>query len=108
MSMHSLKRGSDGRFSNGKYAHSELVSWSSRGVSADLANILHLATETSASAFKARGIPEALKVVELMGIEQARAWGTCSVSNSVWPARRNDSLIHALVERIQEVYGTEG
>jgi hypothetical protein len=45
----------------------------------DLANILQNATEAPASAFKARGIPEALKVVELMGIQQARSWGTCSV-----------------------------
>ena len=48
--------------------------------SADLANILHSATEASASAFKARGIPEVLRVVEIMGIEQARKWGTCTVS----------------------------
>ena len=48
--------------------------------SADLANILHSATEAGASAFKARGIPEVLRVVEIMGIEQARKWGTCTVS----------------------------
>ena len=48
--------------------------------STDLANILHSATEASASALKARGIPEVLRVVEIMGIEQARKWGTCTVS----------------------------
>ena len=45
----------------------------------DLANILHNATETSASAFKARGIPSVLRVIEVLGIEQARSWGVCSV-----------------------------
>lgn len=54
---------------------------------AALAKILHEATAASASAFKARGIPEALRVVEVMGIEQARKWGTCSVSQiTVWLA----------------------
>lgn len=48
---------------------------------ADLAKILHSATEASAGAFRARGIPEALRVVEVMGIEQARSWGVCSVSD---------------------------
>ena len=49
--------------------------------SADLANILHSATEASASAFKARGIPEVLRVVEIMGIEQNRRWGVCSLND---------------------------
>ncbi|KAH9942693.1 heme peroxidase [Amylocystis lapponica] len=46
----------------------------------DLANILHNATEWSASAFKARGIPEVMRVVEIIGITQARGWGTCSLN----------------------------
>lgn len=46
---------------------------------ADLAKILHDATETPAGAFKARGIPEALRMVEIMTIQTARSWGTCSV-----------------------------
>ncbi|KII85619.1 hypothetical protein PLICRDRAFT_56845 [Plicaturopsis crispa FD-325 SS-3] len=58
-----LKRESDGRFKDG-----------------DLANILQNATEASAGAFKARGIPEALRVVEILGIMQARSWGTCSLN----------------------------
>ncbi|KAI0338309.1 heme peroxidase [Trametopsis cervina] len=58
-----LKRTHNGRFNDG-----------------ELADILQNATEASASAFKARGIPEALKVVELLGIEQARSWGTCSLN----------------------------
>jgi linoleate 10R-lipoxygenase len=45
----------------------------------ELANILHNATETPAAAFKARGIPECLRVIEILGIEQSRAWSTCSV-----------------------------
>ncbi|KAH8108998.1 heme peroxidase [Phellopilus nigrolimitatus] len=48
--------------------------------SADLAAILQAATEASASAFKARGIPEVLRVVEIMGIEQARRWGACTIN----------------------------
>ena len=39
-----------------------------------------MATEAPASAFKARGTPEVLRIVEIMGIMQARSWGTCSVS----------------------------
>ncbi|KAL6303709.1 heme peroxidase [Sparassis latifolia] len=46
----------------------------------DLAKLLQDATESSASAFKARGIPEALRVIEILGIEQARSWGTCSLN----------------------------
>ncbi|KAL0070995.1 hypothetical protein AAF712_001553 [Marasmius tenuissimus] len=46
----------------------------------DLARILMDATEYRAGAFKARGIPEALKVVEVLGIERARQWGTCSLN----------------------------
>ncbi|GJE92324.1 linoleate 10R-lipoxygenase domain-containing protein [Phanerochaete sordida] len=46
----------------------------------DLAKILQDATEAEAGAFRARGIPEVMKVVELMAIEQARNWGTCSLN----------------------------
>lgn len=45
----------------------------------DLAAIMFKATEARASAFKARGVPEVLRVVEIMGIEQARRWGTGTV-----------------------------
>ncbi|KAH9475928.1 Linoleate 10R-lipoxygenase [Psilocybe cubensis] len=58
-----LKRGKDNRFED-----------------ADLANVLHNATEARAGAFKARGIPEALRIIEVMGIEQSRSWGTCSLN----------------------------
>ena len=47
----------------------------------DLAALLQNATAEPAGAFKARGIPEVLRVVEIMGIKQARQWGTCTVSN---------------------------
>lgn len=46
----------------------------------DLAKILQDATEAEAGAFRARGIPEAMKIVELMAIEQERNWGTCSLN----------------------------
>ncbi len=59
----SLKRGSDGRFKD-----------------EDLAKLLQDATSNRAGAFKARGTPEALRLVEVLGIKQARKWGTCSVN----------------------------
>ncbi|TFY55044.1 hypothetical protein EVG20_g9464 [Dentipellis fragilis] len=58
-----LKRDDAGRFSD-----------------ADIARILQSATESSSSAFKARGTPEVLRVIELLSIEQARTWGTCSLN----------------------------
>ncbi|KJA25365.1 hypothetical protein HYPSUDRAFT_64946 [Hypholoma sublateritium FD-334 SS-4] len=47
---------------------------------ADLARILQNATNSRARAFGARGVPEALRVAELMAIEQSRKWGTCSLN----------------------------
>ena len=38
------------------------------------------ASAEAEGAFKARGIPEAMKFVELLAIEQARSWGTCSLN----------------------------
>lgn len=58
----SLSRGPDGRFDDN-----------------DLAKILQDATEWSAATFGARGTPEVLRVIEMLGIEQSRSWGTCSV-----------------------------
>jgi linoleate 10R-lipoxygenase len=46
----------------------------------NLARILQDATQHSAAAFKARGIPDVLRVVEIMGIEQARSWGVCTLN----------------------------
>jgi len=59
----SLERGPDGSFGD-----------------ADIANFLHSATESAACGFKARGIPSVLRVIEIMGIEQGRAWGACSLN----------------------------
>ncbi|KAJ4490906.1 heme peroxidase [Lentinula aciculospora] len=58
-----LQRGPDGRFSDD-----------------DLANILHDATENAAGAYRARGTPAALKVIEVLGIQQARQWGVCTMN----------------------------
>lgn len=58
-----LQRDENGRFQDG-----------------DLAKILLDATEAPAGAYKARGTPEVLRVIELLSIEQGRSWGTCSVS----------------------------
>ena len=60
--MHSLKRNTDGKFAD-----------------ADLARILHGAPAASAAAYKARGTPEALRIVEVLSILQSRAWGSCSM-----------------------------
>ncbi|KAJ3760774.1 heme peroxidase [Lentinula raphanica] len=59
----SLERGPDGRFSDDK-----------------LAEILLDATEHPAGAYRARGTPAALKVIEVLGIQQARQWGVCTMN----------------------------
>jgi linoleate 10R-lipoxygenase len=46
----------------------------------DLANILHDATEHPAGAFRARGTPESMRLHEILGIEQNRQWGVCSLN----------------------------
>ncbi|KAJ7208882.1 heme peroxidase [Mycena pura] len=58
-----LQRGPDGRFSDD-----------------DLADILHSATEAPAGAYRAQGTPEVLRVVEMMGILQARQWRVCTMN----------------------------
>ncbi|KAJ1300376.1 hypothetical protein OPQ81_005195 [Rhizoctonia solani] len=58
-----IKRGPDGRFTDD-----------------DLANILHGATEDVAHRYGARGTPEALNVIEILGIQQARRWGACTMN----------------------------
>ncbi|KAF8579879.1 heme peroxidase [Ramaria rubella] len=58
-----LQRGADGKFSDD-----------------DLANILHDATESPAGQYRARGTPEVLRIVEVMGIMQGRQWGVCTMN----------------------------
>ncbi|KAH6916274.1 heme peroxidase [Coprinopsis sp. MPI-PUGE-AT-0042] len=58
-----LKRGTDGRFSDG-----------------DLARLIQNSIECHAGAFKACGIPVAMRAIEVMGIKQSRTWGTCSLN----------------------------
>lgn len=60
---HSLKRGPDGKFSDDA-----------------LAGILQDATENPASSYGGHGTPACLRVIEIMGILQARAWGVCSMN----------------------------
>ncbi|KAG6837017.1 hypothetical protein H0H93_016224 [Arthromyces matolae] len=43
----------------------------------DLAKIIQDATDWRAASYSS-GCPEALRVIEILGIEQARGWGTCS------------------------------
>ena len=69
-----LQRNKDGKFND-----------------ADIAKILQDATQARAGAYKARGIPTALRVIEIMGIEQSRKWGACSVSLSCVP---NQGLLY--------------
>ncbi|KAJ7074134.1 linoleate diol synthase [Mycena amicta] len=47
----------------------------------DLANILKNATEHPAAAFRARGTPASMRLHEIMGIEQNRLWGVCSLND---------------------------
>lgn len=47
---------------------------------ADLANYLHEATQVPAAAFKARGVPNVMRVIEILGIQQARKWGACTMN----------------------------
>ncbi|KAI9450785.1 heme peroxidase [Lactarius psammicola] len=51
-----------------------------RFADADLARILQDATAAPANAFGARGTPEVLRVVEMLSIEQGRAWGACTLN----------------------------
>lgn len=60
----SLKRQADGRFAD-----------------ADLARVLQDATSVSAGSFKARGTPPIMRLNEIMGIEQSRRWGVCSLND---------------------------
>ncbi|KAJ7247649.1 heme peroxidase [Mycena haematopus] len=47
----------------------------------DLANLLYNATEHPAAAFRARGTPASMRLHEMMGIEQNRRWGVCSLND---------------------------
>ncbi|KAF8210021.1 heme peroxidase [Mycena galopus ATCC 62051] len=58
-----LKRSADGKFSDD-----------------DLATIFQDATENPAGAFRARGTPGVLRMVEMVGIAQARRWGVCTLN----------------------------
>ncbi|KAJ7078001.1 heme peroxidase [Mycena belliarum] len=58
-----LQRGPDGKFSDD-----------------DIAKILLDATEAPAGAYRARGTPGVLRVIEIMGIMQARQWGVCTMN----------------------------
>ncbi|KAJ1306560.1 hypothetical protein OPQ81_007561 [Rhizoctonia solani] len=46
----------------------------------DLAELLHDAVENVSGAFSARNTPEVLKIVEVLGISQARKWGVCTLN----------------------------
>ncbi|KAF9219282.1 heme peroxidase [Gyrodon lividus] len=58
-----LQRGPDGSFAD-----------------QDLARILQDATEQRAGAFRARGCPAVMRVIEILAIEQGRKWGACTLN----------------------------
>ncbi|KJA20426.1 hypothetical protein HYPSUDRAFT_166972 [Hypholoma sublateritium FD-334 SS-4] len=58
-----LKRGPDGRFAD-----------------VDLFNVLADATESPASSYGGQNSPGVLRLVEIMGMEQARSWGVCTMN----------------------------
>ncbi|CAE6439578.1 unnamed protein product [Rhizoctonia solani] len=58
-----IERGPDGRFKD-----------------ADIAKILQDATADPANRYGARGTPEALKVIEIVAMQQARKWGVCTMN----------------------------
>ncbi|KAI0347729.1 heme peroxidase [Trametopsis cervina] len=58
-----LKRGADGAFNDD-----------------DIARVLQDATESPAAAYRAQGTPSVLRVVEILGILQARSWGVCTMN----------------------------
>lgn len=64
-----LQRGHDGKFKDG-----------------DLAKIMMDATEHPAGAFKARGTPSVMKIVEIMTMKMSRKWGVCTVSLQCMPS----------------------
>ncbi|KAF9512273.1 hypothetical protein BS47DRAFT_1394400 [Hydnum rufescens UP504] len=47
----------------------------------DLARILQRATKVPAGAFRTRGVPGVLGVIEILGIRQARSWGRCTLND---------------------------
>lgn len=47
----------------------------------DLANVLKNATDHPAAAFRARGTPASMRLHEIMGIDQNRRWGVCSLND---------------------------
>ncbi|KAF7300861.1 Heme peroxidase [Mycena kentingensis (nom. inval.)] len=51
-----------------------------RFADADIARILQDATDAPAGAFRARGVQPELRVIEILGIEQARKWGCCTMN----------------------------
>jgi len=58
-----LKRGPDGRFSDD-----------------DLANVLQSAISHPAGAFGGQGTAPVLRLIEIIGIEQSRQWGVCTMN----------------------------
>jgi hypothetical protein len=84
----SLTRGPDGKFAD-----------------EDIAKILMDATEHPAGQYRARGTPGVLRVVEIMGIEQGRKWGVCTVSGGSSSTSMEGSEMGSTDERIQKILG---
>jgi len=46
----------------------------------DLARVLHDAAQNVAGAFKARGTPAVMRIMEILGVEAGRNWGVCTLN----------------------------
>ncbi|KAI9456431.1 heme peroxidase, partial [Boletus coccyginus] len=78
----------------------------------DLARVLQDATERRAGAFRARGCPPVMRVVEILAIEQGRTWGACTLNEfrkfiglrpyESFQEWNPDPIIHSAAE---ELYG---
>ncbi|OSD00891.1 heme peroxidase [Trametes coccinea BRFM310] len=65
-----LQRGPDGRFSDDDLARHVIINY----------RVLQDATEKPAGTYRARGSPAVLRIVEMMGMIQARQWGVCTMN----------------------------
>ncbi|KAG8221573.1 heme peroxidase [Butyriboletus roseoflavus] len=78
----------------------------------DLTRVLQDATERRAGAFRARGCPPVMRVVEILAIEQGRRWGACTLNEfrkfiglrpyESFQEWNPDPIIHSAAE---ELYG---
>ncbi|KAJ3491856.1 hypothetical protein NLI96_g423 [Meripilus lineatus] len=82
-----LTRGHDGKFNDTQLAQILQIAYAAGfsslylGVFIDSYNPLTYRTSKPAGAFKARGTPSGMRLIEIMGIEQSRKCGVCSLND---------------------------